>query len=127
MEKIMSEPAIYRLPQADVRLSASWRSLVVPGWGQIYKKQNTKAAAIMSAQALSLAALIFMQIQVNRLHNDYLEKRVYGDPTLESAFNEYTTAYRTRNAVGYITLGIYAINYLDALYYPVFKKKPSSK
>jgi hypothetical protein len=114
---------IFYQPQADVRLAASWRSLVLPGWGQYYKQQQMKGAALASAQLLSLVALIAMQSEVNRRHNDYLSKKTYGDPNIETAYGEYRRAYHTRNAVGYVTLGIYVINYLDALYTPVKQRK----
>jgi tetratricopeptide (TPR) repeat protein len=120
--KVASEPAVYRMPQSDVRLAASWRSLALPGWGQFYKKQDTKGSAFAAAQLLSLAALIYMQTETNRRHDEYLGKRAYGDPNIENAYNEYRHAYQVRNVVGYVTLGIYFVNYLDALYYPVFKK-----
>lgn len=120
--KVASEPAVYRMPQSDVRLAASWRSLALPGWGQFYKKQDTKGSAIAAAQILSLAALIYLQTESNRRHSNYLDKKIYGDPNIENAYNLYHQAYRTRNVFGYVTLGIYVINYLDALYYPVFKK-----
>jgi tetratricopeptide (TPR) repeat protein len=120
--RVASEPAVYRMPQSDVRLAASWRSLIAPGWGQFYKKQEVKGSAFAAAEIVSLAVLIFMQTETNRRHNDYLDKRMYGDPNIENAYNEYRRAYQVRNVVGYVTLGIYMLNYLDALYYPVFKK-----
>jgi hypothetical protein len=123
MEKVMSEPAIYRMPQADVRMAASWRSLMVPGWGQFYKKQDTKGAAFAAAQLLSLTALLVMQAEVNRRHDDYRAIREYNSPLVEDRYQEYRRAYQTRNGVGYFTLGIYLLNYLDALYAPVRHKK----
>ena len=122
MLRVASEPAIYRMPQADVRIAASWRSLLVPGLGQFYKQQSTKGAAIMAAQALSLAALVFLQTEVNRRHDDYLQIRDFDDPNVEDRYQEYRLAYQTRNVVGYITLGIYLANYFDALYAPVKRK-----
>ncbi len=125
MLRVASEPAIYRMPQADVRLAASWRSLVLPGWGQFYKQQPVKGSAIIAAQILSLGALIFMQTEVNRRHDDYLKIRAYDDPNVDDRYSEYRRSWQIRNVVGYITLGIYAMNYLDALYYPVFRaRKP---
>lgn len=121
LARVASEPAIYRMPQADVRLAASWRSLVLPGWGQVYKNQDVKGAAFAAAQVLSVAALIFMQTEVNRRHDDYLSIEGHDDPNVEDRYQEYRRAYQTRNVVGYITLSIYLVNYLDALYYPVFK------
>jgi tetratricopeptide (TPR) repeat protein len=122
MLRVASEPAVYRMPQADVRLAASWRSLVAPGWGQVFKEQKVKAAVVVAAQVLSLAALVYMQTEVNRRHDDYLALKLYGDPNVEDRYQEFRRAYRTRNVVGYIALGIYLGNSLDALYVPVGKK-----
>jgi tetratricopeptide (TPR) repeat protein len=119
---VASQPAIFRMPQADVRLAASWRSLVLPGWGQFYKRQELKGTAIVVAQVFSLAALMFEQVEVNRRHNDY-RGLAYNDPRIEQVYGDYRSAYRTRNVVGYITLGVYLINYCDALYYPVWHQK----
>jgi len=122
MEKVASEPAVFRMPQADVRLSASWRSLVLPGWGQFYKRQELKGTAIAVTQVITLAALIFEQVEVDRRHHDYLSLG-YNNPETQRAYSDYKSAYRTRNVVGYITLGVYIFNYVDALYYPVSHKK----
>jgi tetratricopeptide (TPR) repeat protein len=121
--KVASEPAIYRMPQADVRLAASWRSIVLPGWGQLYKHQDTKGAVIIAAQVLTLAALIAQQSEVNRRKDDYQRLKVNNGSNVESAYSEYRHAYQTRNVVGYVTLSVYLFNYLDALYYPVWHKK----
>ena len=122
MLRVASEPAIYRMPQADVRISASWRSLVLPGWGQFYKQQEVKGSAIAAAQVLSLAALIYMEFEVHRRHEDYLNIKDYNNPAVEDRYQSYRHAYQTRNAVGYITFGIYLVNYFDALYAPVRRK-----
>jgi hypothetical protein len=122
MLRVSTEPAVHRMPQADARLAASWRSLAAPGWGQIYKDQKVKGAVVIAAQVLSLAVLVYMQSEVHRRHDDYLALKIYGDPNIDDRYQEYRRAYQTRNAVGYITLGIYVANYLDALYVPVRKK-----
>ena len=85
----------------------------------MYKEQDVKSAAIIAAQVLSLAALVYMQTEVHRRHDDYLALKRYGDANIEDRYQEYRRAYQTRNAVGYITLGIYFAQYLDALYVPV--------
>jgi tetratricopeptide (TPR) repeat protein len=123
MLKVASEPAVFRMPQADVRLNASWRSLLLPGWGQYYKQQGGKGSAIIAAQVLSLAALIYLQTEVDRRHDDYRDLRDHNDPSMDDRYQEYRRAYQTRNVVGYFTLGVYFFNYLDALYYPVSKEK----
>ncbi len=127
MLRIASEPAVFRMPQADARLSASWRSLVLPGWGQFYKQQDTKGAAVIAAQVLSLAALIYMAGETSRRHDDYLAIKDFNNPIVDDRYQEYRRAYQTRNVVAYVTLGIYGLQYLDALYYPVKRNAESPK
>ncbi|MBU1638707.1 hypothetical protein KKC97_13675 [bacterium] len=123
MDNWLSQPQIYRMPQADVRLAASARSLVLPGWGQYYKDQKIKGTAFTAFQVLSIAALAVLQAEVNRRHDDYLSIREHNSPFIEDRYQEYRRAYRMRNAAGYFALGVYILNYLDALYTPVGKKK----
>jgi hypothetical protein len=119
MDMLMEQPAIYRLPQADVRMAASARSLILPGWGQYYKQQRIKGTVFIAAQVLTLAALGVLQAEVGRRHDDYLAVKGQNSPIIEDRFQEYRRAYRARNAVGFFTLGIYIVNYLDALYTPI--------
>ncbi len=119
----LSQPQIYRMPQADVRLAASARSLVLPGWGQYYKDQRIKGTVFTAFQVLSVAALAVLQAEVNRRHDDYLSIREHNNPFVEDRYQEYRRAYRARNAAGYFALGVYILNYLDALYTPVAKRK----
>ena len=123
MDNWMSQPQIYRMPQADVRLAASARSLVLPGWGQYYKDQKIKGTVFTAFQVLSLAALAVLQAEVNRRHDDYLNISEFNSPLVEDRYQEYRRAYRMRNAAGYFALGVYILNYLDALYTPVGKQR----
>jgi len=105
-------------------MAASLRSLVLPGWVQYYTQQKIKGTAFAVAQIVSLAALIVLQAEADRRHDDYLAIREFNSPIVEDRYQEYRRAYRMRNAVGYVTLGIYILNYLDALYTPVVHKRP---
>ena len=76
----------------------------------------------IAAQALSLAALIVMQVETTHRRDDYTRFKEYG-PVIEERYRDYRRAYQTRNMIGYITLGIYFANYVDALLAPVTPKK----
>jgi len=121
VEQVLSQPEAFRLPEADAKLSASWRSAILPGWGQVYKQQRVKATVFGVLQAVTLTAFVISIIETNSRKNDYLDVNVYGSPLLEERYNDYKSAYRTRNILGYLTLGIYLTNYYDALYAPVRK------
>ncbi len=121
VEQVLSQPEAYRLPEADAKLSASWRSAMLPGWGQVYKQQRVKATVFGVLQAATLAAFVAFIVETNTRKSDYLDVNVYGSPLLEERYNDYQSAYRTRNILGYLTLGVYLANYYDALYAPVRK------
>jgi hypothetical protein len=106
-------PSVERFSPEKLRFNASWRSLVLPGWGQYYKGQKARGAVVTSLQILSLATLVILQAEVNRRHNAYEDKE--GNEAI-TAYDEYTRVWRARNAVGYVALGIYIGAYLDALY-----------
>jgi tetratricopeptide (TPR) repeat protein len=109
----MMRPPADRIPQAELCMAASWRSLVLPGWGQFYKGQKVRGTVFTAAQFLSLATLVVLQIEVNRRHDDYQEQQGIG---AADAYDEYTRVWRARNVVGYFAAGVYLAAYLDALY-----------
>lgn len=121
VEHVMSQPESYRLPEADAKLSASWRSALLPGWGQYYKQQRVKATVFGVVQAATLAAFVAYALETNKRKNEYLDIHEYGTPLIDERYNDYRAAYRTRNILGYLTLGVYLANYYDALYAPVRK------
>ncbi len=108
-----AKPDAEVLPQEKLRFNASWRSLVLPGWGQYYKGQRVRGAVVTSLQILSLATLVILQAEVNRRHNIYEARE--GNEGM-TAYDEYTRVWRARNVVGYVAIGIYVGAYLDALY-----------
>ncbi|MBU1707098.1 hypothetical protein KKB28_04205, partial [bacterium] len=115
----MQRPDVEFRPSAELKLGASWRSAVLPGWGQFYKGQKVRGTAFMATQLLSLVALAVLQSEVNRRHDDYMGAQ--GTAAI-NAYSDYRNAWRTRNVVGYIAVGIYVANFLDALYSPPARK-----
>ncbi len=113
------QPAYKRLSSGELKFGASWRSAILPGWGQFYKGQKVRGTAFMATQLLSLVVLAVLQSEVNRQHDEYMEAE--GDAAA-NAYGDYRNAWRTRNVVGYFALGVYITAYLDALYWP-----PASK
>ncbi len=117
--KWLNLPAAERLSPGELKFGASWRSAVLPGWGQFYKGQKVRGTAFMATQLLSLVALAVLQSEVNRQHDDYMGAE---GAAAANAYGDYRNAWRTRNVVGYVTVGIYVASYLDALYSPPARK-----
>lgn len=121
MDQVLSQPEAYRLPEANAKVAASWRSAVLPGWGQAYKQQKAKAAVFSVLQVITLGAFVAYIFETDARKDEYLAIGDYGSPLIEERYNDYRSAYRTRNLLGYLTLGVYLANYYDALYAPVRK------
>ena len=111
----LQRPDVERLTSTELKFGASWRSAVLPGWGQFYKGQKVRGTAFMATQLLSLVALAVLQSEVNRRHDEYMGAE---GPVAAGAYGDYRNAWRMRNVVGYVAVGIYVASYLDALYSP---------
>ena len=74
-----------------------------------------------AVEAATLAAFVAYALETNKRKNEYLDIHEYGTPLIDERYNDYRAAYRTRNILGYLTLGVYLANYYDALYAPVRK------
>ncbi len=98
----------------DIRPAAGWRSLLLPGWGQMYKQQKSKAylfgGAFVSASLITGIAYIFE----NDLRQKYLnEKNV---DQVEARYTDYNTMSKTRRVMEYATLALWAASVADALF-----------
>jgi hypothetical protein len=101
----------------DPRPGAGWRSLVLPGWGQIYKQQETKGYVILSAFALNAVALITSIVKENDAHNVY-RGTIHPDE-IDRTYDEYNKWHRTRQYLTYSQVIIWAFAVGDAIWHPL--------
>ncbi len=114
---------------AKNRSRATWRSMLIPGWGQFYSERKTKGKAFLTLQLAALVTLGFAQSTYGSRQDDYdhsLEEyqRLNGSPTsqpyawreLTHAEKELDSARRVRNVLLYSVAAIYAANVLDAFF-----------
>lgn len=59
-------------------MNAGIRSIIIPGWGQLYKKDKTKGFLFMGIEAVAIGNIIFAQSRYN-----YNSNRAAESPTLE--------------------------------------------
>lgn len=57
---------------------AAWRSALIAGWGQLYKKDNAKGILLMSLEALSIGSIIYTQNKYN-----YNLNRIQESPSMD--------------------------------------------
>jgi hypothetical protein len=99
------------------RISASLRSLMFPGLGQLYKGEKVKGYIIISAETVSLVGLGLMQWKYIEAHSDYLDAS--SPSAIADKYREYDTYYKLRNYLAITTVGIYFYSYIDCLYSPI--------
>ena len=112
-EQDLSESAMRSI---NLRLEGAKRSLILPGWGQFYKGNRQHGYVVAGTTLLVGSGLLYSQLMVTDKHDKY---HASNDPDeASSLYDEYRDAWTTRNVLG-IALGIvWAVNLVDALYYP---------
>lgn len=107
-------PVNYRyLLIPDPRPAAAWRSLLLPGWGQFYKRDLPKGYIVATAAATAgLTTGIFHVLQ-KQAHSRYLQASQ--PDQIEKNYKRYNQFYKIRNNAALMTGGVWLYAFLDAL------------
>lgn len=97
-------------------MGAVWRSLVLPGWGQIYTESYWKAPLFIGATGV---LVYFIWDNHNKFVDKSYEvksmKRISPDnPNLEILINQRETYRDNRDRNGLLLLGVYVLSAVDA-------------
>ena len=112
----LPEKQIRYLPLPDPRVGASWRSLLVPGWGQIYKGQQKRGIVMAGLTGGLVAAAITSHVLRQRARDDYLKATVPAD--IQTAYRRYNRFHKWRNTLMLLSGLSWALNFLDATFTP---------
>lgn len=99
---------------------AVFRSLLVPGWGQVYNRQPVKSAVFGALAAGTLGTAIWFHVQGTKAERDYDRLVTAGqlgsDPASRAAAlrADAEDSYRTRNAFLWAAAGAWLVNVADA-------------
>ena len=102
------------------RKDAVFRSMVVPGWGQVYNRQPAKAALFAGTEGALLAGALAFHLRGAAAEEDYRRRTTPGelgdDPAATAAAlrRRAERAYRTRNTLLWVSAGVWALNVADA-------------
>lgn len=92
--------------------TAGWRSLIIPGWGQFYKKQYVKGVAFLGGELVGIATSMYFQNRYN-----YNTKRSMETPILDLQI-AYTNRAHKQQLYRNISIGacaaVWVLNVLDA-------------
>jgi tetratricopeptide (TPR) repeat protein len=101
------------LVQPDPRPAATWRSMIFPGWGQLYKNDKRKGYILVGSTATVTLATTLFHFMQKAAHDDY---RNATDPkTIEQKYDKYNSFYKLRNNTAIIAGGIWLYAFFDAL------------
>lgn len=98
---------------ADYKGAALWRSAIIPGWGQMYKRNTAKGVTILALEATSIIGIVVCHNQSNSYYNKAM---VESNMNLREAYQDKSTTYRhVRNGCIAAAGVIYVWNIVDAL------------
>jgi len=98
----------------DKRPAAALRSLLMPGWGQIYKGEERKGVILLGTAGGAALGALLTHLAMNNAHDRYLEAT---DPDLvASRYGRYNDLYRVRNNLLLAAAATWAWSYLDAAF-----------
>lgn len=97
----------------DYKGSALWRSLIVPGWGQMYKRSMGKGITILSLQVATIAGIC----ACSNLSNSYYDKaKTARNNSVRESYLDKGANYRNvRNVFIGAAGAVYVYNLIDAI------------
>ena len=98
----------------DLRPAAGWRSALLPGWGQFYKKQKIRGIILGGAFWSSLVATGIAALKEGQTHRDYLDSQTPDD--INRNYDTYNKWYKTRRFLTVTTAILWGITLGDALW-----------
>lgn len=90
-----------------------WRSAIVPGWGQLYKKEKTKGILILSATAVTVSGIIISQTMYQTNINN--AESTHNIDLIEAYLADADTWQTMRNIFSVAAGAIYIYNIVDAI------------
>lgn len=107
------EPEVRYLVLADPRPSAAMRSMLVPGWGQVYKGDRKKGYRMLGAWGLTAGGTLTAHILRKSAENKYLDATTLAGA--QSLYDDFNRWHQVRNNLFLAAAGVWVYSYLDAL------------
>ncbi len=109
------EPELRYLVMQDPRPAAVMRSMILPGWGQMYKKETRKGILLMSAWGATTAGTLVAHYQRKQAEDDYLGAQTLAE--LNDLYPTFDRWHKVRNNMFVAASAIWIYSYVDALLY----------
>ncbi|GAB4372711.1 MAG: hypothetical protein Kow0042_16180 [Calditrichia bacterium] len=105
----------------DRRPEATWRSLLLPGWGQMYKFQKKRALLVGGLFLGSVVSTGISWYLEEKYHDDYLNSTTR--PELNDHYSRYNTWYKIRRTSLVVVGAVWLLNVADALWWPYSQRE----
>jgi tetratricopeptide (TPR) repeat protein len=92
------------------------RSCCLPGWGQMYKGENSKGKKLMIAAAITLPTCLIATSIQDVKHQKYLDTEPGNEDEMDRAYKEYRTWYNITAISWLAFIGVYAYNIYDVVF-----------
>lgn len=96
----------------DPRPAAVIRSMILPGWGQLYKHEKTKGRLLLALWGLSVSGAVAAHFVREDAEEAYLNEADPGQ--IDSRYDRFDTFHKLRNNLILLSAGVWLFSYLDA-------------
>ena len=117
-----AEPEVRYLVLSDPRPGAALRSMILPGWGQLYKGEKTKGYRILGAWGVMAGGTFAAHLIRANAENEYLDAATIEDATL--FYDDFNRWHQIRNNLFLASAGVWVYSYIDAL---ISQKSPENR
>ncbi len=111
-ESLPAETAPRYILVQDRRAEAALRSMVLPGWGQLYKGQRAKGRLLIGVWGVAVAGTVTSHILRQQSFDTYIEA---GPEDVEQRYDTFNRWHKTRNTLVLGAIAVWVYSYLDAL------------
>ena len=95
--------------------SAIAKSLIVPGWGHLHSKYNTKGWILITASTAALGSMIYFIVDANKKENNYLAET--NATLIQQKYDDYNSSYQIRNLLIASYAAIWLYSQIDILFF----------
>ncbi len=103
----------------DPRPAAALRSMILPGWGQVYKGEKRKGLILSGLWGLGIAGSMITHFAGQDAEDKYLAET--NPAQIGSRFNRFNKFHKLRNNLLLFSAGVWLFSYVDT----ILKNKPA--
>ncbi|MFQ5825350.1 MAG: tetratricopeptide repeat protein [bacterium] len=102
----------------DPRPAAALRSMILPGWGQLYKGEKTKGRLLMALWGVGITGSVISHLAREQAKDKYLSET--NPAKIESRYNTFNNFHKLRNNLVIFSAGVWVYSYIDS----ILKERP---